>query len=216
MAEPQVERRRSRTRPRSCDKAVHCRENSSPAQTSTHPEKPGIALKTKSSQASVDAATHHTGSTEQSYTMNDEYGGRNSLSSNIPLEVVVINDDEENIPSIRGLIVKEDVQLQLKKYETLLLNYKEKLKSSENLNGTLHQYLRQTQGYAENLLSERKELLDVIQEMEDEENRRIDQELLLKFLMCSSLFLYLFGGSEQFLVATVVLQLIVTLLNMVF
>jgi len=146
--------------------------------------------------------------------MSEEYEGSHALSQDIPLEVVIINDDADNIPSVRGHIVHEDMEYRLKKYETLLVSYRHKLKSSENLNSALHQYLRQTQGYAENLLSEREELCHVIEEMENEDSQRIDQELLLKFIMCSSLFVYLFGGSHQFLVGAVMLQLIVTGLNM--
>jgi conjugal transfer/entry exclusion protein len=129
--------------------------------------------------------------------------------------VVIVNDDEENIPSIRGHIVKEDVERRLQQFQTVISSYKNRLKSSEHLNNSLHKYLRQTQGYAENLLSERQELIDIINEMEKEDTRRVDQELLLKFIMCSSLFLYFFGGSHQFLVATVVLQLIVTAVNII-
>jgi len=139
-----------------------------------------------------------------------------ALSQSIPLEVVIINDDAENIPSIRGHVVKEDVDRKLKQYETLLVSYQQKLRSSENLNSSLHKYLRQTQGYAEDLLSDRQELLEFIKDVEQEDNRRIDQELLLKFIMCSGLFFYLFGGSHQFLVGTVVLQLMVTVVNIVF
>jgi len=163
--------------------------------------------------ASVEAASHQTESTEQSCAMSEDLWGSNSLTQNIPLEVVVITDDEENIPSIRGHIVREDVERRLKKFETLILTYKDKLDSSEHLNSSLHKYLRQTQGYAEDLLSERQELIDIINEMEKEESRRIDQELLLKFMMCSSLALYLLGGSHQFLVGTVVLQLVYTFVN---
>jgi hypothetical protein len=147
--------------------------------------------------------------------MSEDCWGSKSLTQSIPLEVVVITDDEENIPSIRGHIVKENVERRLKKLETLISSYRDKLASSEKLNNSLHKYLGQTQSYAENLLSERKELTDIILEMEREDNRRMDQDLLLKFIMCSSLFLYLLGGSHKFLVATVVLQLVVTVVNII-
>jgi len=166
--------------------------------------------------ASVEAVSHQTESTEQSCTMSEDLWGSNSLTQDIPLEVVVITDDEENIPSIRGHIVREDVERRLKKFEALILTYRDKLNSSEKLNSSLHKYLRQTQGYAEDLLSERQELIDIINEIENEESRRIDQELLLKFMMCSSLAIYLFGGSHQFLVGTVVLQLVYTFVNLLF
>lgn len=218
MAELKAERRRLLTRSRSSD--IVERSGPSPLLP-TSLETTKCKGKTKSSQ-SVGASSDSTGSTEQSYTMSGEYGGpntntnTNTPSHHIPLEVVIINDDEEHIPSIRGHIVDEDVEQKLRDYETLLVSYKRKLKSSEHLNSSLHNYLTQTQGYAENLLSERQELLEIIRDMEHEDKQRVDQELLLKFIMCTSLFLYFLGGSHKYLVATVVLQLIVTLVNIVF
>jgi hypothetical protein len=200
-----IERRRSRTRPRSGDVLKSSWEETPPSSDDIGKLN---SKQVTSSVTSIGAVSHQTGITEN--TMSDDCGG------SIPLEVVIITDDtEENIPSIRGHIVKEDVERRLKKFETLIISYKNKLKSSEHLNNTLHKYLRQTQGYAENLLSERQELVDIINEMEKEDTRRVDQELLLKFIMASSLFLYLLGGSHKFLVATVVLQLIVTAVNVI-
>ena len=204
MAETSIARRRSRTRPRSGDVL----------KPSGEYFQASLDLGGKDDIAdSIGVVSHHTGSTQQSFTMSD--GGSKSLTQTIPLEVVIVNDDEENIPSIRGHIVKEDVERRLQQFQTVISSYKNRLKSSEHLNNSLHKYLRQTQGYAENLLSERQELIDIINEMEKEDTRRVDQELLLKFIMCSSLFLYFFGGSHQFLVATVVLQLIVTAVNII-
>lgn len=206
MSNTNIERRRSRTRPRSGIVVEPSGENTPPSTN--------IVVKRNSKVLSSGTSfgadeSNDTGST----AMSDEFGGSKSLTQTIPLEVVVITDDEEYIPSIRGHIVKEDVERRLQKFETLITSYKNKLKSSEHLNNSLHKYLRQTQNYAETLLSERQELIDIINEMEKEDIRRVDQELLLKFIMCSSLFLYLFGGSHQFLVATVVLQLVVTVVN---
>lgn len=210
MAETNIERRRSRTRPRSPD-VVKTYGHITPNPVDLRK----LNNKGISSVTSIGAVSRQTGATEQSYTMSDCCGEAGSMTQSIPLEVVIINDDEENIPSIRGHIVKEDVERRLQKFESLISSYKNKLKSSENLNTSLHKYLRQTQTYAENLLSERQELIEIIEEMEREDTQRVDQELILKFLMCSSLFLYLFGGSQQFLVATVVLQLLFTLVNLV-
>lgn len=205
-----LERTRPRTRPRS----------GVVVNTSGERELASLDLLPKcekdiSCPASVEAVSHQTESTQQSYTMGEDWGSK-SLTQDIPLEVVVITDEEENIPSIKGHIVREDVERRLKKFETLIVTYRDKLKSSEHLNASLHKYLRQTQGYAEELLSERQELIDIINEMEKEETRRIDQDLLLKFLMCSSLALYLLGGSNQFLVGSVVLQLVYTFVNVLF
>jgi hypothetical protein len=212
MAEIRSERRRSRTRPRTGEMVKYSSDNVIPPSSPPPMELGKGRNKIKTSLSSVGAVSHRTDSTEQSYTMSDEC----ALSQSIPLEVVIINDDAENIPSIRGHVVKEDVDRKLKQYETLLVSYQQKLRSSENLNSSLHKYLRQTQGYAEDLLSDRQELLEFIKDVEQEDNRRIDQELLLKFIMCSGLFFYLFGGSHQFLVGTVVLQLMVTVVNIVF
>lgn len=208
MADTNIARRRSRTRPRSGDVLKPSGEFTRASLDLGKDDS-----KAYSSANSIGVVSHHTGSTQQSLTMSD--GGSKSLTQTIPLEVVIINDDEENIPSIRGHIVKEDVERRLRQFETVISSYKNRLKSSEHLNNSLHKYLRQTQGYAENLLSERQELIDIINEMEKEDTKRVDQELLLKFIMCSSLFLYLFGGSHQFLVATVVLQLVVTAVNII-
>lgn len=208
-----IKRRRSRTRPRSPDIISPSWEEPSPSSDDLGKcnTRKQVALH---SVTSIGAVSHQTGRTEN--TMSDDCGGSQSLTQSIPLEVVIITDDsEENIPAIRGHIVKEDVERRLKKFETLIVTYRSKVKSSEHLNNALHKYLRQTQGYAENLLSERQELLDVIDEMEKEDTRRVDQELLLKFIMASGLFLHLLGGSHQFLVASVVLQLIVTAVNVI-
>lgn len=204
-----IDRTRPRTRPRSGVVVDTSGEN---ALQSSH-RSPDCG-KPISCPASVEALSHQTESTEQSYTMSEDLWGSKSLSQDVPLEVVVITDEEENIPSIKGRIVREDVERRLKNFETVILTYKDKLKSSEHLNSSLHKYLRQTQGYAEDLLSERQELIDIINEMEKEETRRIDQELLLKFMMCSSLGIYLLGGSHQFLVGTVALQLVYTFITL--
>ena len=206
MADTNIVRRRTRTRPRS-DNVYRPSED-----TNTRPStEAGIEfIKGISGSSSLGVVSQQTDATEQSFD-----GEGRSSSQTIPLEVVVINDDEEAIPSIRGTIVKEDVERRLQQFEMLITTYKNRLKSAEHLNDSLHKYLRQTQGYAENLLSERQELIDIITDMENEDTQRVDQELMLKFIMCSSLFLYLFGGSHQFLVATVVLQLVVTVVNIV-
>jgi len=168
----------------------------------------------KTSDSSVGDLSRITGSTEQSYTTMSEESESDSLfASDIPLEVIIINDDEVNMSSTQGSAVSEDVEHRLKIYESTLESYRLKLKSTEDLNDSLHKYLRQTQGYAEDLMSEREELVNVIKDMEKDNTRRIDQDLLLKAVMCSGLFFYLFNGSHQFLVGAAVLQLIVTLVN---
>lgn len=214
-----MQSRRSRTRPRSDDLFK--------------PSNNVIKMKTScgsSSSSSIGALSRITGSTEESYTMSEEYEFANDmnldnddnnsisspLSQDIPSEVVIIHDDEEDsIPTTRCPIVNEDIERRMQMYETVIVSYKQKVRSSESMNSSLHKYLRQTQGYAENLMSEREELLEVIQDMEQEDNRRIDQELVLKFIMCTALIFNLFGGSHLFLVASVVLQLVCTFVSMV-
>jgi len=164
-------------------------------------------------------------------TDDDDDSCQISLSEDIPLEVVIINDDHEEstvdynskngIPStITGHTSATDVEAgqaeiydRLKMYEHVIDSYRQKLKSSESLNGSLHKYLRQTQEYAENLTSDRRELITAIEDIEKEDNRRVDQELIIKFMTCSSLFFYFLGGSHNFLVGAAVLQLIVTVVN---
>ena len=179
--------------------------------------------KTKTSLSSMGALSRLTISTEDTYE--DELS-QFSLSEDIPLEVVIINDDYgavgggKKIPSsIRGgrdddaAFDQEEMDRRLKMYESVISSYKHKLKSSENLNNNLQKFLRQTQGYAENLLSDRQELITVIEDIEKEDNRRVDQELMMKFILCSSLLFNLFGGSHLFLTGAVVLQLIVTIVS---
>jgi len=209
MTNSLFDRTRSRTRPREGVAAY------TPGEKALLSEENLKCEKGLSCPVSVETGSNQTETTEQSCTMSQDWGSK-SLTQDIPLEVVIIADDEENIPSIRGHIVRDDVERRLKNFETLILTYKDKLKSSEHLNSSLHKYLRQTQGYAENLLSERQELIEIINEMEKEESRRIDQELLLKFMMCSSLAFYLLGGSHQLLVGTVVLQLLYTFISVLF
>ena len=100
-------------------------------------------------------------------------------------------------------------------HKDALKSYKDKLQASNSENDALHDILKQTQEYAEELLSERKELMQVIEELEGESEERNDQELLLKVIVLFSLGVYAFGGSPEFLAAAVVLQLFVTLVNLV-
>jgi len=181
------------------------------------------------SSSSIGALSRLTLSTVQT---NDDEFSQISLSEDIPLEVVIINDDyespviagnnEHKIPSsIRGhsftdievAAGHEEIYDRLKMYESVIVSYKQKLKSSESLNSSLHKYLRQTQEYAENLTSERRELITTVEDLENDDNRRVDQELLMKFISCSSLFFYLLGGSHSFLVGAAVLQFIVTVVS---
>jgi hypothetical protein len=140
-----------------------------------------------------------------------------SLPDGIPSEVMVIHYDcgqeqSTTTPGSSGAS-EEDVHHEPEMHKTLLKSYKEKLHASCSENDALHDFLKKTQGYAEELLNERKALLQVIEELENEINERNDQELLLKVIVVFSLGLYFCGGSAEFLVAAVGLQLFVTLVN---
>jgi hypothetical protein len=104
-------------------------------------------------------------------------------------------------------------EAKIKMYENLVSIYRQKIKSSEQLTDTLNDYLRQTQGYADDLLEQRKELVETIEQLEHDEERRNDQETLCLAITFFSLIVYFLGGSHQFLVAAVVLQLIVSFVN---
>ncbi|KAG7357531.1 hypothetical protein IV203_002219 [Nitzschia inconspicua] len=148
-----------------------------------------------------------------------------SLPKGIPSEVIIIRDHTET--SLRGSILWSDdllqddndrlqQQQQEHLYRTLLHTYREKLQATSNENDTLHEFLRQTKGYVEDLLVQRDELIQAIDQLEEDVSQRLDQELLLKVIMLCSLFMYLTGGSPKFLVAAVGLQLFVTFINLLF
>jgi len=169
---------------------------------------------TKTSLSSMGALSRLTCSTEDT---DEDESSQFLFSEDIPLEVVIINDDYgaigggTKIPS--SSFDQEEMDRRLKMYETVISSYKHKLKSSENLNHNLEKFLKQTQGYAEDLLSERQELVTVIEGIEKEDNHRVDQELMIKVMLCSGLLFNLFGGSHLFLIGAVVLQLIVSIVN---
>ena len=171
--------------------------------------------KTKTSLSSMGALSRLTCSTEDT---DEDESSQFLFSEDIPLEVVIINDDYggavgggTKIPS--SSFDQEEMDRRLKMYETVISSYKHKLKSSENLNHNLEKFLKQTQGYAEDLLSERQELVTVIEGIEKEDNQKVDQELMIKVMLCSGLLFNLFGGSHLFLIGAVVLQLIVSIVN---
>lgn len=177
--------------------------------------------KTKTSLSSMGALSRLTCSTDDT---DEDESSQFLFSEDIPLEVVIINDDYgavgggTKIPSSGhddddASFDQEEMDRRLKMYEKVISSYKHKLKSSENLNHNLEKFLKQTQGYAEDLLSERQELATVIEDIEKEDNQRVDQELMMKVMLCSGLLFNLFGGSHLFLIGAVVLQLIVSIVN---
>jgi hypothetical protein len=125
-----------------------------------------------------------------------------ALPEGMPSEIFVIDEDvTTNCEDI-------DVHHRLRIAESLAESYRAKMQSCENLTDTLHLYLRKTQQCAEDILADRNALLNTIQEMEQENNTRKDQNSLLKVIMCFSLFFYMCGGSEMFLVFAVGLYLL--------
>jgi predicted RNase H-like nuclease (RuvC/YqgF family) len=141
----------------------------------------------------------------------------------IPLEVIVINEYNEQSSSIKGRTQQpqpdhgkaDPKNIMIDAYQTLLESYKHKLESSERLNDSLNDYLQKTHKYVEDLVHQRDELLEVVEEIENEESQRNDQELLLKVVVLFTLLVFVSGGSHQYLVAAVLLQMFVTLVNIV-
>ena len=124
------------------------------------------------------------------------------LPGGIPTEVILLHENADE--------THRDMHK-----TTMLKFYRDKLHAANSENEALSEFLKQTQEYAEELLSERKELVQVIEELENESSERNDQELLLKVIVLFSLGVYACGGSPEFLAAAVVLQLFVTLVNLV-
>ena len=137
------------------------------------------------------------------------------LPDGIPSEVMILHDSDETADRDDSPVSSKPDMQQLEMHTTMLKSYRDKLQASNSENDALQDLLKQTQEYAEELLNERKELLQVIEELENECNERNDQELLLKVIVLFSLGVYACGGSAEFLAAAVVLQLFVTLVNLV-
>jgi hypothetical protein len=95
----------------------------------------------------------------------------------------------------------------LGKAQVLDQSYLAKLQSTEQLVDTLTVQLQKTQGYAEHLLLQNETLEDVIQDMERSEAVKNDLLALFKILMCFSLFYYTCGGTDLWLIVSVVLYL---------
>lgn len=129
------------------------------------------------------------------------------VAEGLPREIVVVGEDV--------LDVEEDIDVhqRLRIAETLAQTYKAKVQSTETMADNLTEYLRQAQVYAEDVLADRDELLREIESMQDEEQSRLDQLMLLKVIMASSLCYYVCGGSPMILTVSVGLFLAVDALN---
>jgi hypothetical protein len=125
------------------------------------------------------------------------------VDNEIPSEIIVIQ--EPTIPSFHERSI--DVFSRLQETELLVQSYKEKVLSTESYGDSLHKYLKKTQFYAEELLSENHGLRKLIAEMEREQVIRSDEDLLYKTLFGACFALYMFGGSEYYLAAPVGLYL---------
>jgi hypothetical protein len=130
------------------------------------------------------------------------------FSDGIPKEIVVLNED-----ALSRNDQDCDVHQRLLIAETLAQSYKAKMLSTEDLIDNLHEFLRQAQTYAEDVLADRNELLQQIQEMQEEEQTNLDQRMLLKVIMASSLCYYMCGGSPIFLTSSVILNLLADTVN---
>jgi hypothetical protein len=157
----------------------------------------------------------------------EQDGSDMALPDGIPTEVLILTDPTET--SARGSLMwnqvnndddcannyKGTTDAQAELYHMFLQSYKQRLQSTSQENEALHELLRQARQYAEDLLNQREELVQVIEEMEDDASHRNDQQLFLKVIMLFSLLLFLSGGSSGFLVAAVGLQLLATFINLV-
>jgi len=129
-------------------------------------------------------------------------------SEGLPQEIMVIEED-------KGSICDEEIDVhdRLKIAETLAQTYKAKIHSTEELTDCLHDYLKQAQAFAEDVLADRNELLQQVQDMQEEEQIRMDQSVPLKVILASSLFYYACGGSPIFLACSVGLSLLFDAVN---
>ena len=118
---------------------------------------------------------------------------------------------EASTAAVAARLTKAKARIRM--YENLVSMYRKKIKSSDELTDSLNDYLRQTQGYADDLLNQRSELVETIEEMERDDEKRNDQETLCLVITSCSLVVYFLGGSHQFLVAAVMLQLVVGFVN---
>jgi hypothetical protein len=118
------------------------------------------------------------------------------LPQGMPHEITLVN--ELAIKSADSM----DVHQRLKAAESLVESYKETLRSTDHLLDSLHQNLLDAQGKAEDILTERNDLLNTIQEMEEIAIVKRNEFLLLNAIMSFGLFFYLLcGGSEFLLIA---------------
>ena len=174
--------------------------------------------RTKLTEESFTAEESYT--VEESYTaVSEESESSSQDDDGIPLEVVIITDDDGGtLPSVRARSTGAGAKRGSSgDTEAVLRAYRAKLRSSENLNAALHGFLRRTQGYAENLLSERNELIGLLRELERDEARRIRRDLVPGILVFSGLALYAFDRScLHLLVGAVVVQLLHSLLDLLF
>lgn len=130
-----------------------------------------------------------------------------NLPDGVPGEILVI---DEEVASNDQIV---DVNHRLMIAESLAQTYKAKMKSTEELADSLHEYLGKAQQYAEDVLADRNELLSAIHEMETEEKKMNDQSSLMKLVMGFSLLCCLCGGSYSFLMCSVGLFLISDVVN---
>lgn len=130
------------------------------------------------------------------------------MPDGIPREIFVLDEDafsrEQEVT---------DIHQRLLLAETLAQSYKAKMQSTEELTDNLHEYLKQAQTIAEDLLADRNNLLQQVHEMEKEERTHLDQYMLMKVIMASSLCYYMLGGSPIFLTCSVGLNLIADTVN---
>jgi len=121
------------------------------------------------------------------------------LPNGIPREITVFHDKSWDE------VEDDDYNLmeKLEELKQLATSYNARVSSNDGLLQSLRTELARTKGQAHELLEERKTLLQSVQDLEEENTSRNEQSSLLRMLMCFALFLYLCGGSEQFLIISV-------------
>jgi hypothetical protein len=117
----------------------------------------------------------------------------------IPREITVIKEQSADAQFYDEV----DLYEKLDELKLLATSFKARVSSNDSLFESLQAELARTKGHANALLEERNTLLHSINDMEEESSSRNEQSSLLRMLLCFALFLYLCGGSAQFLTIAV-------------
>ena len=126
-------------------------------------------------------------------------------SIGIPQEVLICNSKEVPIICQDEATIHEHVE----SLKLLAMHYKSRAASNEDLLDSLKDEVERTKLFVEELVNERTRLLRSIEDIEDENNSKMKQSSIFRILLTVSLFFYLCGGSEQFLLISVGIYVLV-------